>query len=122
MPIGPENRPARGRAPVHVRFSIARRTGRDGTACILPSRHTGNPPGWRNTGPVCRSKTFASLPDESAAVLELAPVDSRLLRRDTSKGCSPGDIQVRNVPAEAVGNVVALQPQLELHPFLNGEH
>src|SRR6266571_4946148 len=62
-----------------------------------------------------------NLPDESAAVLELTPVDSGLLRRDASKGGSAGYAEVWIGPAKAVGDVVAFQPQLELDPFLDGE-
>src|SRR5438477_6612169 len=63
-----------------------------------------------------------NLPDESAAILELPPVNPGLLRRDAPKNGPPGDGQVRIGSAEAVGDVVAFQAQLELDAFLDREH
>src|SRR6266566_9036580 len=63
-----------------------------------------------------------NLPDKSAAILELPPVNPGLLRRDAPKDGSSGDAQVRIGSAEAVGDVVAFQPQLELDAFLDREH
>src|SRR6266566_2856251 len=63
-----------------------------------------------------------NLPDKSAAILELPPVNPGLLRRDAPKDGSSGDAQVRIGSAEAVGDVVAFQAQLELDAFLYREH
>src|SRR4051812_22411371 len=62
------------------------------------------------------------LPDEAAAILELTPVNPGLLRRDATEGGSPGDVQVRIGAREAVGDVIALEAQLEFQALLDGEH
>src|SRR6266851_2446130 len=122
MPIGPANLRAREPAPWRVRSSIERQTAGGGKACKLPSRRTGPSPQRREAEPERRPKEPANLPDESAAILELPAVNPGLLRRDAPKDGSPGDVQVRIGSAEAVGDVVAFQAQLELDAFLDREH